>query len=143
MIGLIYTPRSAGRGRSRPGGSRAGTKTYLGVAAVALGAMALIVRAQLAAAADVTLLGKVLNMSCYSAHETDSRVYRTCARSSAASRSPAGFLAADGKVYLLIDNSAHAARRTRFLGRRSVRVTGKLIQRGGLPMLAISALRKA
>lgn len=138
MIACIYTPRTMQRGRSR-----LGTKTRLAVAAAILSLIALLVRAQLAEAANVTLFGKILDMSCYTAQESDSRVYRACARSSPANRSPAGLLAADGKVYLLMSNPANAARRAQFGDKSLVRVTGKLIRRGGLLILAVSALRKA
>ena len=142
MVGWIYTPRSSGRSRPRPGASL-GTNTYLVLATASLWTIAFLIRAQLPAAANVTLLGKIFDMSCYAAQESAGDARRECGRPSGANRSPAGLLASDGIMYLLMDNPANALQRTLLPGGSLVRVTGKLIKRGGLSMLAVTALHKA
>lgn len=142
MVGLVYTPRSLRRNQSRFSGLL-GIKTYFGAAALSLWTITALVRVQPAAAGNVTLFGRILNLPCYTAHESNSRVYRKCVRLSRDIRSPSGLLASDGTVYLLMEDPVKSAQRTRLLERGRVRVKGKLIRRGGLPLLAVTALHKA
>lgn len=91
-----------------------------------------------------TVKGELLDLACYMAGEEKGAKHAECAGMCVAGGSPLGVLAADGKVYLLVndhhDEKPYAAAKT--LAGMKATVTGRLVTRGGLPAIIVASAEK-
>jgi hypothetical protein len=144
MVGLIYTPRSENRRDSAPRSRfrvQFGKKAVLGAVFVSLWATTLFVRAQPAAPAEATLLGKMVDMSCYVKQQTGRDDYFRCSNPDLARGASIGLLTPNGNVFLLTGARFRALPRSRLKTSRLVKVTGRLYRRGGMSMVTVNTLR--
>jgi len=93
---------------------------------------------------DVTLTGEVVDLACYMAHEGKGEKHMKCAKACLMGGAPAGILAADGTVTLLVED--HSAKKpykaVLELAGQQATVTGKRFARGGLAAVVVSAVKK-
>lgn len=93
---------------------------------------------------DVTLTGEVVDLACYMAHEGKGEKHQKCAKACLLGGAPAGILAADGTVTLLVED--HSAKKpykaVLELAGQQATVTGKRFARGGLAAVVVSAVKK-
>jgi len=95
-------------------------------------------------AKTVTLTGEVLDMFCYMGHNATGAEHAKCATSCITKGLPAGFLAADGTVYL-ITGKDHAPVNTmiaEFAGKKST-ITGVVRENGNMKALELVSIAEA
>lgn len=94
----------------------------------------------------VTLTGEVIDLSCYLDHEGKGKEHQKCAKACLLEkRIPAGLLGDDGSVVLLVADHKHekAFKPIPEWAAERVRVTGRKMQKGGLPALLVTGAEKA
>ena len=118
------------------------------IAALALGSR--ILRAQTkdgqaakAAASEVTLAGTVVDMHCYVTRGASDAGHAGCANACIARGVPAGFLADDGVLYVLLGPTPHSVKETvKDMAGVPARATGTPIVRGGMNGLQLKSIEK-
>jgi hypothetical protein len=92
----------------------------------------------------VTLRGEVVDLACYMAHEGKGEKHIKCAKACLLGGAPAGILAADGTVTLLVEdhNAKKPYKAVLELAGMKAEVTGKTFTRGGLTAVVVSAVKK-
>lgn len=96
--------------------------------------------------ATTTLTGEVVDLSCYMDHEGKGKEHTKCAKACLLDkRVPAGLLGDDGSVTLLVADHKHEAAFKPIPGWAAQRITatGRLVKKGGLPALLVSAAEPA
>ncbi len=90
---------------------------------------------------EVTLTGEILDMNCYMEHSAMGADHAKCAQSCIAKGLPAGFLAADGTVYLLIgkDHEPVNAMVADWAGKKST-ITGTVMENNGLKAIELKTI---
>lgn len=93
---------------------------------------------------DVTIAGEVVDLACYMAHEGKGEKHMKCAKACLLGGAPAGILAADGTVTLLVEdhNAKKPYKAVLELAGQQASVTGKRFVRGGLTGVVVSAVKK-
>lgn len=93
---------------------------------------------------EVTLTGEVLDMNCYMEHGAMGPDHANCAKTCISKGLPAGFLASDGTVYLLIgkDHNPVNAMVADWAGKKST-VTGMVVDQKGMKALSINTIGAA
>lgn len=96
------------------------------------------------AEAAVTVQGEVLDMACYGMHEAKGKEHARCAKACLLGGAPAGLLSADGRLYLLVDDHKNKKplELLRKLGGEKAKVTGTLVERGGVSFLSVTKAEK-
>ncbi len=91
-----------------------------------------------------TLTGEVLDMSCYLTAGAHGRGHAACAAMCLKAGEPAGLLVGD-KAYLLVGSHEHpqAYEQVRGMAADKVTVTGKLVDRGGVPGFVVEKVARA
>jgi hypothetical protein len=81
----------------------------------------------------VTLTGTVVDTHCYVTHGIRDASHTACSNACIARGVPAGFLAEDGKLYMLFGEKPFSVKDTvADLADVPVRLTGLLVERGGV-----------
>ena len=120
------------------------------LSALAAGCLLLIASAVLAHGGDehdhdVTLTGEILDLHCYLLHPETGHGpdHAKCANSCIDRGLPAGFLA-DGRVYVLL-GPGHGSPREVVAGHagKPVKLTGKLVEQGGVMALQVKSVEEA
>lgn len=101
-------------------------------------------KAAAAAGETVTLKGEVLDLACYMAHEGKGEKHRKCAIACLSGGAPAGILADDGTVILLVEdhNAKKPYKAVLELAGQQAEVTGKKFTRGGLTGVVVTGVKK-
>ena len=97
-------------------------------------------------AASVTALqGEVLDMNCYMEHAGAGAKHAKCAKSCAVGGAALGLLKADGSAVLLLENhdKSKGFAKVRELAAEQVKLTGKLVSRGGMQAFIVDGVEKA
>ena len=96
----------------------------------------------------MSIKGELVDLACYAAHEGKGRKHAECGKMCVMkSGAPLGILAADGKVYLLVeDHSSQNARKpyaqAKEMVAETVLIKGDLYVRGGLPAVVVESVSK-
>jgi len=127
-------------------------KRILALALVAMMAMSAVAAAQEAAkeeakkeeAKPVTMTGEILDLYCYMDHKATGPDHAKCATSCITKGLPAGFISADGVVYLLIgkDHEPVNAMVAAFAGKKST-ITGTVKEQGGIKAIELMTIADA
>lgn len=97
-----------------------------------------------AAGGAVTVEGELLDLACYLAHEGKGEKHAKCAEMCVKGGAPLGIEGKDGKVYLLVNDHGQekAFAEAKTLAGKRARVTGKVLDRGGLKALQVHKAEK-
>jgi hypothetical protein len=95
-------------------------------------------------AKPVTITGEVLDLYCYMDHKATGPDHAKCATSCIKKGLPAGFLAADGTVYLITgkDHEPANALVADFAAKKSV-ITGLVKEQGGIKAIELVSIADA
>ncbi|HEX6098800.1 MAG TPA: hypothetical protein VF432_20965 [Thermoanaerobaculia bacterium] len=105
-------------------------------------ALALLLLAFTASAADeVTLTGEIVDLHCYTSRGAHGEEHAGCANACISRDVPAGLLAADGTLYLLI-NEKPVSVKEKIAGKAGKKVTakGKVVERSGVKALQLTSV---
>jgi len=92
---------------------------------------------------SVTLIGTVVDSHCYVTHGIHDAGHTACANACIARGVPAGFLAEDGKLYMLFGEKPFSVKDTvADLADVPVKLTGKLVERGGVQGIQIQSIER-
>jgi hypothetical protein len=95
-------------------------------------------------AADVTLKGVVVDMHCFVTRGAADAEHAGCANACIARGVPAGFLAEDGTLYLLLDEKPVSVKdRVKDLAAVPATLTGTPVTRGGVKAVRIKTIERA
>lgn len=95
-------------------------------------------------AADVTLKGVVVDMHCYVTRGAADAEHAGCANACIARGVPAGFLAEDGSLYLLLAEKPISVKdQVKDLAAVPAKVTGTPVTRGGVRGIRMKSIAKA
>ena len=112
----------------------------------AVAALAALARPAAAPAAEAltTLSGEVLDLACYAASGAKGKEHAGCAKMCLKGGSPAGLLADDGTVYVLVDDHEHKKEYAKLknLGGEKVKLTGKVSKQGNFTAFLVSKVEK-
>lgn len=91
-----------------------------------------------------TVTGEVLDMNCFMTHSGSGKKHAKCAKQCALEGSPMGILAANGDVYLLVEDHSKkkAFAAVKELAAEQVKVSGELRKRGGVQALVVDSIEK-
>jgi hypothetical protein len=93
--------------------------------------------------ADVTLTGTVVDMHCYVTHGVRDARHTSCSNACIARGVPAGFLADDGTLYVLLDEKPFSVKdRVAGLADVPVSLTGTPVTRGGIKGIQIKTIER-
>ena len=94
-------------------------------------------------AADVTLKGTVVDMHCYVTHGIHDAKHTACANACIARGVPAGFLAEDGRLYVLFDEKPFSVKdKVADLADVPATLVGTPVVRGGIKGIQIKSIEK-
>jgi len=92
---------------------------------------------------SVTLVGTVVDTHCYVTHGIHDAGHTACANACIARGVPAGFLADDGKLYMLFGEKPFSVKDTvADLADVPVKLTGSLVERGGVKGIQIQSIER-
>ena len=95
-------------------------------------------------ASEVALKGEVVDLHCYMARGAKGAEHAACTDSCISRGVSAGFLAEDGKLYLLLESKPVSVKdRVANLGGRQVRLSGTMIERDGVKAIMLSSIEQA
>lgn len=101
------------------------------------------VRAEEKAAADVSLLGTVVDMHCYVTHGIRDAKHTSCSNACIARGVPAGFLADDGTLYVLFGQKPLTVKdQVKDLADVPLKLVGTPVVRGGIKGIQIKSIEK-
>lgn len=97
-----------------------------------------------AADAPQTIAGEVLDLSCFAMEGAKGKDHAACAKKCLAGGAPAGLLADDGTVYVLVDDHKNKKEfaKLKKLGGEKAKVTGTVAKQGNLTALVVSKVEK-
>ena len=91
----------------------------------------------------VTLVGTVVDTHCYVTHGIHDGAHTACSNACIARGVPAGFLADDGKLYMLFGEKPFSVKDTvADLADVPVTLTGRLVRRGGVEGIQIQSIER-
>jgi hypothetical protein len=91
----------------------------------------------------VTLTGTVVDTHCYVTHGIRDASHTACSNACIARGVPAGFLAEDGKLYMLFGEKPFSVKDTvADLADVPVKLTGLLVERGGVKGIQIQSIER-
>ena len=92
---------------------------------------------------DKTVRGEVVDLWCYLDDGSHGPGHKECASACAKAGNPIGILDAKGNIYLAMGSNDHQPAREILIEKMSetVTVTGKLVKKGGVQVLYISAVK--
>lgn len=87
----------------------------------------------------VVVTGEVLDLSCFLGHGAKGQGHMSCAQNCLAKGLPAGILAEDGQVYLLLENHSKAEAYAKAIehAAENITVTGKAVSNNGVQGIVI------
>ena len=89
---------------------------------------------KLAAAAEKTITGEIVDLMCYADHNSTGEKHASCAASCIKGGGPVAILS-DGKAYLVVgDHKPMNEQLAEFAG-KTITLKGKLASNGGIPLL--------
>jgi hypothetical protein len=89
---------------------------------------------KLAAAAEKTLTGEIIDLMCYADHNSTGEKHASCAATCIKGGGPVAILS-DGKAYLVVgDHKPMNEQLAEFAG-KTITLKGKLASNGGIPLL--------
>ncbi len=93
------------------------------------------------ASAEQTMTGEIVDMHCYTSRGARGEEHAGCSNACLSRDVPAGFLADDGTLYLLI-NEKPVSVKEKVAGKAGKKVTvhGKVIERSGLKALQLTSV---
>jgi hypothetical protein len=93
------------------------------------------------AADEVTLTGEIVDLHCYTSRGARGEEHAGCANACISRDVPAGLIAEDGTLYLLL-NEKSVAVKEKVAGKAGKKVTarGKLVERSGLKALQLTSV---
>lgn len=105
---------------------------------------ALLLCSELTTVADekaVTLAGEIVDLHCYTAREAKGAEHAGCSNACIGRDVPAGFLAEDGTLYLLV-NEKPTSVKEKVAGKagKKLKVTGKIVERSGMKALQLASV---
>ncbi len=88
--------------------------------------------------APAVMTGQIVDLHCYTSRGAAGEEHAGCANACISRNVPAGFLADDGTLYLLLDEKSVSVK-DKVAGKagKPVKVTGKVIERSGLKALQL------
>jgi hypothetical protein len=92
-------------------------------------------------AAQVTLTGEIVDLHCYTARGAKGEEHAGCSNACISRDVPAGFLADDGTLYLLV-NEKPVSVKEKVAGKAGKKVTakGKVVERNGVKALQLTSV---
>jgi len=107
-------------------------------------AIALLLLFSLSVFADdepVTITGEVVDLHCYTTRGAHGDEHSGCSNACLSRGVPAGLLTADGTLYLLLDAKPVAVKdKVAGMAGKTVKATGKLVERNGLKALQLASV---
>ena len=93
---------------------------------------------------DKTVEGNIVDMACYLGHGDSGGKHAKCAKACVVRGTPAGVLGADGTLYLLVEDhdNPKAYDMAKKLAGEKAKVTGKLVEKGGIKALIVAGAEK-
>jgi hypothetical protein len=90
---------------------------------------------------QVALTGQIVDMHCYTSRGASGEEHAGCANACISRDVPAGFLAEDGTLYLLL-NEKSVSVKEKVAGKAGKKVTvhGKVVERSGLKALQLASV---
>jgi len=94
-------------------------------------------------AKDVTVQGEILDLACYVAHEAKGPKHASCATMCLKAGQPAGLLAKDGTVYLLLGDHDDTAAfdKAKELAAKNVEIAGEPVSRDGIKAIIVKSVK--
>lgn len=106
-------------------------------------ALLLFLLAFAGSAADepVTMTGEIVDMHCYTSRGAQGEEHAGCANACISRDVPAGFLAEDGTLYLLL-NEKSVSVKEKVAGKAGKKVTvrGKIVEKSGIKVLQLASV---
>ena len=97
--------------------------------------------AAFAADEPVTITGEVVDLHCYTGRGDHGAEHSGCSNACISRNVPAGLLTADGTLYLLLDAKPVAVKdKVAGMAGKTVKATGKLVERNGLKALQLASV---
>jgi hypothetical protein len=92
---------------------------------------------------EATIEGTVVDLHCYVTHGKDPVEHAGCSNACIARGVPAGFLAKDGTLYLLMEEKPFSVKE-RVAGMAGIRARakGKIVERAGMKGLQVTSIEK-
>lgn len=89
----------------------------------------------------VTMKGEIVDLHCYTSRGEKGEAHAGCANACISRDVPAGFIAEDGTLYLLV-NEKSVSVKEKVAGRagKPVKVTGKVVERSGMKALQLTSV---
>jgi hypothetical protein len=110
---------------------------------IAFVSLALLLLALTAIAGDeqVTMTGEIVDLHCYTASNKHGEEHAGCSNACISRDVPAGFLAEDGTLYLLV-NEKPTSVKEKVAGKAGKKVTvkGKVVERSGMKALQLASV---
>jgi hypothetical protein len=96
---------------------------------------------------EITVKGELVDMACFMAHEGKGKKHADCGKMCVVGGAPLGLLAADGSVYLLVEDHSSAKARKPYLEAKklvaeTVTIKGDMHQRGGVQAIVVESVAK-
>lgn len=91
-----------------------------------------------------TIRGEILDMSCYMDHDATGESHKKCAQGCLDKGLPAGIMAENGQVYLLLeDHDASGAYKTALKhAAENISVTGEVVNKKGVQSLVVKEVKE-
>lgn len=101
----------------------------------------LLAVAALAENETVTMTGEIVDLHCYTARGAKGEEHAGCSNACISRDVPAGFVAEDGTLYLLV-NEKPTSVKEKVAGKagKKVKVTGKVVERSGMKALQLATV---
>lgn len=91
-----------------------------------------------------TIEGEIVDMACFLGHDGTGEKHKKCAKACVLKGTPAGVLGADGSLYLLVEDHANAKAydQAKKLAGEKAKITGKVVEKGGVRALMVTGAQK-
>jgi hypothetical protein len=118
-------------------------KLLVSMAGIAIAVAAALGPSPAAEGQDARLEGTVVDLHCYVTRGAEGAEHAGCANACISRGVPAGFLAKDGTLYVLLEEKSISVKeRVAGMAGLPVRLEGTAVERGGLKALRIKTLEK-
>jgi hypothetical protein len=104
----------------------------------------LVIMSSAAVAADdksVSIVGEIVDLHCYTSRGAHGEEHAGCANACLSRDVPAGLLAPDGTLYLLVNEKSTSVKE-KVAGKagKKVKATGKVVERNGMKVLQLASV---
>jgi|CXWL01.1.fsa_nt_gi hypothetical protein len=140
LTAALVVPAMAHEGHDHGAESKPGGKT----AAAAKTSAAKTDAAKTASAKTDAVSGELVDMACYMNHEGKGEKHTKCAEMCVKGGSPLGMVTSEGQVYLLVNDhdKEKAFAEAKLLAGSNAKVTGKIVNRGGVQAIVVDKAEK-